>query len=48
MQTIEVQCEGKLSDICISFSGGMKVKGEDDKKKTPGGVFMALIKKSPE
>jgi len=25
----------------------MKVAGEDEKKKTAGGVFLALIKKSP-
>lgn len=31
------------------YTGGMKMQGEDnDKKKTPGGVFMVLIKKSPE
>jgi PHAX RNA-binding domain len=35
LRTIEVQC-----------SGGMNLAGDGDQKKSAGGVFMALIKKS--
>jgi hypothetical protein len=28
--------------------GGMKIAGEDDKKKSAGGVFLAIVKKSPK
>jgi hypothetical protein len=31
----------------LKILGGMKVAGEDEKKKTAGGVFLAIIKKSP-
>ena len=46
LQTIEVQSQGKAAEM-TKILGGMKVAGEDEKKKTAGGVFLALIKKSP-
>jgi len=34
--------------MMIIGKGGMKVVGDDEKKKAPGGVFMAFLKKSPK
>lgn len=45
-KTIEVQAQG-INSFIISL-GGMKVVGDDEKKKAPGGVFMAFLKKSPK
>jgi len=39
----------KVIDIVVLiFEGGMMISGEDEKKKSPGGVFIAMIKKAPE
>jgi hypothetical protein len=47
METIEVQTQGRALLPLIIYIGGMMISGEDEKKKSAGGVFLALIKKSP-
>eukprot|EP00347_Sterkiella_histriomuscorum_P013383 403364918 len=37
-----------VQTIEIQYQGGMKVQGDDEKQKTPGGVFLTLLKKSKE
>ena len=48
MDTIEVQTQGKSIGLIFCDVGGMKMAGEDDKKKSAGGVFLAIVKKSPK
>ena len=43
-----MQTQGKSIGLIFCDVGGMKMAGEDDKKKSAGGVFLAIVKKSPK